>query len=91
MSEEVKQEQPEVKKTAQAQGSEAQTSGEKTEKKSSKVEIPKNCGSCKKPIYKIRYYRNMQFFCNKKCWEKFKEAQEKKKKEEGSKQQEQTA
>ena len=36
-----------------------------------KVEIAKNCGACKKPVRKLRYYRNMQFFCNRKCWEDF--------------------
>jgi len=51
-----------------------------------KVEIPKNCGSCNKPVRRIRFYRNMKFFCNKKCWEKFQKAQadEKKKKEAAS-------
>jgi hypothetical protein len=42
------------------------------DKKSAKVEIPKSCGSCKKPVAKMRYYRNMQFFCNTKCWKNFK-------------------
>ena len=56
-----------------------------------KPEIPKNCGACKKPIQKVRYYRNMLFFCNKKCWSKFKAAEEKKKQEEAAKTQEPSA
>ncbi|RKY36107.1 MAG: hypothetical protein DRP78_04430 [Candidatus Omnitrophota bacterium] len=44
-----------------------------------KVEIPKNCAACKKAIGKIRYYRNMKFFCNKKCWKNFKKKEEEKK------------
>jgi hypothetical protein len=60
------------------------------DKKPPKVEIPKSCGSCKKPVAKMRYYRNMQFFCNTKCWKDFKkkEAQRKLKEAEGKKQQE---
>ena len=44
-----------------------------------KVEIPKSCGSCKKPVTKMRYYRNMQFFCNTKCWKDFKKKEEQRK------------
>ncbi|MBU1087886.1 MAG: hypothetical protein KKD05_10300 [Candidatus Omnitrophica bacterium] len=56
-----------------------------------KVAIPKSCGSCKKPVAKMRYYRNMQFFCNTKCWKDFKkkEEQRKLKETEAKKQQEQ--
>ncbi|MBU1044102.1 MAG: hypothetical protein KJ915_06855 [Candidatus Omnitrophica bacterium] len=56
-----------------------------------KVEISKSCGSCKKPVAKMRYYRNMQFFCNTKCWKDFKkkEEQRKLKEAEENKQQEQ--
>ncbi|MCM8813973.1 MAG: hypothetical protein NC924_08610 [Candidatus Omnitrophica bacterium] len=46
-----------------------------------KVEIPKQCGACNKPVKRVtRYYRNMKFFCNKSCWAKYQEkaAQEKK-------------
>jgi len=60
-------------------------------KSAAKVEIPKNCGACKKPIRKIRYYRNMQFFCNRKCWETFKTEAQKKQKEAEQKQQEPAA
>ncbi|MFH1460700.1 MAG: hypothetical protein ABIG64_10100 [Candidatus Omnitrophota bacterium] len=55
---------------------------EPKDKTSLKVEIPKNCGACKKPIQKIRYYKNMQFFCNKQCWKKFKKTEDEKKQKE---------
>ncbi len=71
---EVAQEQAAPAGEEKTEGSGAAAAGEK--KLPPKVEIPKNCGACKKPIHKIRYYRNMQFFCNRKCWEKFKKAQE---------------
>ncbi len=63
---------------------------EPKDKKPPKVEIPKNCGSCKKPVAKMRYYRNMQFFCNTKCWKNFKKKDaERKEKEAEEKKQEQ--
>ena len=85
MSEEVKQEkQPEEvqadenasAQTAEEKAPESGSAATGEKKAPPKVEIPKNCGACKKPIRKIRYYRNMQFFCNRKCWEKFKKTQE---------------
>ena len=51
----------------------------KKEQKPSRVEISKNCAECKKPVKKIRYYRNMNFFCNKKCWLSFKKKTDAKK------------
>jgi len=70
MAEEIKQE------TAAAVPQPAAPAEEK--KKPAKVEIPMNCGSCKKPIHKkLRYYRNMKFFCNKKCWAKLNAEQKK--------------
>jgi len=82
MTEEKKQEQQEeVKQEAPKEEAAEAPKEEAKVKTPPKVEIPKNCGACKKPIGKVRYYRNMQFFCNKKCWKKFK-AKEAKKKEE---------
>ena len=84
MTEEKKQEQQEeVKQEAPKEEAAAEEAPKEEVKVKTppKVEIPKNCGACKKPIGKVRYYRNMQFFCNKKCWKKFK-AKEAKKKEE---------
>lgn len=58
----------EEQKIEEIDGAKAETK----DKKSAKVEISKSCGSCKKPVAKMRYYRNMQFFCNTKCWKIFK-------------------
>ena len=87
MSEEIKNDQPEeVKQEAAAEAPKEEAAAEAPkeevkEKTFKKVEIPMNCGECKKPIAKIRYYRNMQFFCNQKCWNKFKAKQAGKKAE----------
>ncbi len=82
MSDEVKQQAQEVKEEVKTE--EVQKGQEKKDNKPQKVEIPKNCGACKKPIQKIRYYRNMQFFCNKRCWEAFKKSAADKDKKEKS-------
>ncbi|MBU4305050.1 MAG: hypothetical protein KJ893_05445 [Candidatus Omnitrophica bacterium] len=79
MSEELKQ-QEQQESTEQPASAAAQPEAKK-DAKPPKVEIPKNCGACKKPIHRIRYYRNMRFFCNKKCWENFKKEQAQKKAE----------
>ena len=69
------QEQAKPEEPQQEKPQEQAKEDQQKEDKPQKVEIPKNCGSCKKPIGKIRYYRNMQFFCNRKCWAKFKQKQ----------------
>ncbi|MDD5728064.1 MAG: hypothetical protein PHV59_05835 [Victivallales bacterium] len=89
MSEEKKQEAKEV--TPEQAAAPAEGAAAPKGKTPVKVEIPKNCGACKKPIHKVRYYRNMQFFCNRKCWETFKTEALKKQKEAEQKQQEQAA
>jgi len=91
MEDEKKQEEiQEVKKEAvlEAKAEEVKPAQPK-DKLPPKVEIPKSCGSCKKPVAKMRYYRNMQFFCNTKCWKDFKkkEAARKLKEAEENKQQ----
>ncbi|MFH1093037.1 MAG: hypothetical protein V1739_02625 [Candidatus Omnitrophota bacterium] len=83
MTEENKQEQQEeaaVEKTSQEAAVKAPKE-EAKDKTPQRVEIPKNCGACKKPVAKMRYYRNMQFFCNKKCWKTFKDKEVKDKEE----------
>ena len=41
------------------------------------VEKQTNCLACNKPIKKLkRYYRDGKFFCNKKCWQKYKQPKE---------------
>ncbi|MFH1061415.1 MAG: hypothetical protein V1747_00810 [Candidatus Omnitrophota bacterium] len=97
MEEEKKQEEvkaEEIQENEQESTSEVKEESKQAQpkdKKPPKVEIPKSCGSCKKPVAKTRYYRNMQFFCNTKCWKDFKkkEAQIKLKAAEEKKQQEQ--
>ena len=33
------------------------------------TEMPTNCVSCNKPLKKRKiYYRNNQYYCNKRCW-----------------------
>ena len=87
MSEENTQSEQQPAETAAPEAAQPEAqAAEPKDTKPKKVEIPKNCGSCKKPIHKIRYYRNMQFFCNTKCWKTFKKAEEKRKKEEAEKQ-----
>jgi len=45
-----------------------------------------NCLGCSKPLKKIRrYYRDGKFYCTKKCWNKFIEANSAKEKEEDKK------
>ena len=34
-----------------------------------KTEEKKNCAGCNKPFKKVqRYYRNGQYYCNRRCW-----------------------
>ena len=41
------------------------------------VEHTKNCGSCGKPVKKLkRYYRNGKYYCNKVCFKKSKNKKE---------------
>ena len=41
------------------------------------VEKQTNCLACNKPIKKLkRYYRDGKFFCNKKCWQNYKQPKE---------------
>ena len=42
------------------------------EEKKDKKERFGNCGSCAKPIKKVRrYYRNGKYFCTKRCYKSF--------------------